>query len=72
MSAFCAILDKDVSDRTKTTEVDLSPLLAASYASLFTTEVERRLKQVPIAFYQQAPAKLFDINCHDDFVGWEL
>lgn len=28
--------------------------------------------QVPLAFYQQQPSKLFDINCVDDFAGWEL
>lgn len=70
VAAFVSVLDKDLADRTKTSEVDLSPLLPASYASLFKGEVERRLKQVPIAFYQQAPSKLFDINADEDFVGW--
>jgi len=27
VSAFCSVLDKDLSDRTKTSEVDITPLL---------------------------------------------
>jgi hypothetical protein len=27
---------------------------------------------VPLAFYQQPPTRLFDINCHADFAGWAV
>lgn len=46
VSALCAVLDKDLSERHRTTEVDIDALLATSYTSLFKQEVERRLKQV--------------------------
>lgn len=53
VAALCAVLDKDLSDRRSTTEVDVDPLLSASYTSLFTQEAERRLKQA-----SQATVKL--------------
>jgi hypothetical protein len=46
VSAFCSVLDKDLSDRTKTSEVDITPLLMQSYSTLMGQELERRLKQV--------------------------
>ncbi|GAX81728.1 hypothetical protein CEUSTIGMA_g9156.t1 [Chlamydomonas eustigma] len=72
VAALCSILDKDLTDRTKTTEVDMDPLVSASYSSLFSQEVERRLKQVPLAFYQQPPTKLFDARDLSDFLGWKF
>eukprot|EP00983_Pelagomonas_calceolata_P051048 1142239-Pelagomonas_calceolata.AAC.3 len=67
VAAFCSVLDKDLSDRTKTSEVDISPLLIQSYSTLINQELERRLKQVPVAFYQDPPRRLFDINSYQDF-----
>jgi len=58
VAALCAVLDKDLSDRRTTTEVDVDPLVSASYASLFSLEVERRLKQV------RAPLPLPVSACH--------
>jgi U3 small nucleolar RNA-associated protein 19 len=72
VSAFVAVLDKDLSNRTKTSEVDLEPLLRNSYSSLFAAEAGRRLKSVPVAFYQQPPAKLFDASCLAAFAGWDV
>ena len=72
MSTYCSILDKNLGDRLRTSEVDVSDLLAGSYASLFKAEAERRLKAVPVAFYSQPPTRLFDANCAADFAGWEL
>jgi hypothetical protein len=46
VAALAGVLDKDLGDRVKTSEVDITPLLTASYASLFTQEVDRRIKQV--------------------------
>mmetsp|Transcript_8253 Transcript_8253/g.24903 ORF Transcript_8253/g.24903 Transcript_8253/m.24903 type:complete len:158 (-) Transcript_8253:592-1065(-) len=72
VSALCTVLDKDLIDRQRTNEVDLDVLLSTSYSALFKQEVERKLRQVPLAFYQQPPSKLFDVNCEADFCGWQL
>lgn len=72
---YCAVLDKDVSDRRKTAEVDVSEALGASYTALFTREVERRLKQVPAAFYPSLPKGLFAEGGDGtvaDFAGWRV
>ena len=53
-------------------KVDVDPLVSASYSSLFSQEVERRLKHVPIAFYQYAPTKLFGEDSKSEFAGWKL
>ena len=70
VASFCGTLEKDLSDRRKTAEIDIAEILTASYASMFNTEAERRIKGVPTAFYQRAPTKLFDANCLADFPGW--
>ncbi len=67
-----AVLDKDLGNRVKTSEVDLQPLLGLTYGAMFRAEAERRIKAVPLAFYQQPPTKVFDANCAADFPGWEL
>lgn len=69
VAALCSILDKDLGDRKLTTEVDVDPVLAASYSSLFKQEAERRLKAVPLAFYQHPPTKLFDSAISG---GWDF
>lgn len=55
------MLDKDLADRKKTAEVDIGPLLTLSYSGLTATELGRRLKHVPVAFYAQNPPELFDL-----------
>jgi U3 small nucleolar RNA-associated protein 19 len=59
VATLTAVLDKDLSDRAHTSEVDLDPLLATSYASLIASEAGRRLKAAPVAFYARPPAGLF-------------
>ncbi|KAG2488616.1 hypothetical protein HYH03_012789 [Edaphochlamys debaryana] len=74
VSAFVCVLDKDLTDRTKTAEVALDALLGAgagaaggaaagggSYAALVRGELGRRLKAAPVAFYPagKAPVALF-------------
>jgi hypothetical protein len=54
-----SVLDKDLGDRPHTSEVDLDPLLSASYSSLISSEVGRRLKAAPVAFYARPPTRLF-------------
>jgi hypothetical protein len=48
-------LDKDLGDRVRTAEVDLDPLMASSTAQLIGSELSRRLKSVPLAFYDKQP-----------------
>lgn len=61
VSAFVTVLDKDLSERTKTSEVDLDPLLRTSYKGLFTQEVTRKLRKPPaIAFFKTPRTTLFD------------
>lgn len=74
VAAFAAaLLDKDLSDRRKTAEVDIAPLRAGSYASMASTELGRRLKRVPTAFYGRKLERLFEPDgCAADFAGWSL
>ena len=73
VAAFAAVLDKDLADRKKTAEVDLVPLLAGSYTSLATTELSRRLKNVPVAFRAGKVTQLMEAeDCGPDFFGWSL
>ena len=51
VARFVAILDRDLSNKQRTADVDVAALAGASYASLFAEEAERRLKAVPLAFY---------------------
>jgi U3 small nucleolar RNA-associated protein 19 len=71
VSALCSILDKDLANRRLTTEVDLDPVLAASYSSLLKQEAERRIKHVPLAFFKEVPQKLFD-PAERAFHGWSF
>ncbi len=54
------MLNKDLSDRRRTAEVDLQPLLPQSYASRLQAELSRKIKrQPPTAFYAEPPSQLF-------------
>jgi hypothetical protein len=74
VAAMCTVLDKDLSDRVRTSELDVTPLLAASYASLLQQELGRKLRKgVAVAFYSSTPAGLFDGGLiGDDLAGWDL
>jgi U3 small nucleolar RNA-associated protein 19 len=62
VSRFVAVLDRDVSNRLQTADVDVAALAGASYATLFAEDAERRLKAVPLAFYlpEQEPRGMWD------------
>jgi hypothetical protein len=61
VSRFVTVLDRDLSNRMVTADVDIAALANASYASLFAEEAERRLKAVPLAFYpEQTPRALWE------------
>ncbi len=72
VSSYCAILEKDLTDRRRTAEIDVGDVLSASYTSMFTREVEKRLKSVPAAFYavDAMPKKVMDEVFSGDFEGW--
>lgn len=73
VAAFAMALDKDLTDRKKTSEIDPAPLLTGSYSSIISAELGRRLKQVPVAFYPRKLTGLVDPEaCKADFVGWAL
>lgn len=71
VSMYCAILEKDLSNRRRTAEIDVEEVLHVSYGSLFMKEVKRRLKTAPVAFYREFPDKLFHNDSLDDFPGWK-
>jgi len=66
------ILEKDVTDRRKTAEINMAELTKASYSSMTQVELKKRLKKVPVAFYAQPPTQLFDKHCESDFPGWSF
>ncbi|MEW5302980.1 MAG: hypothetical protein WDW36_005713 [Sanguina aurantia] len=68
VATFCSILDKDLGDRTKTSEVSVPDLLSSSYGGMFKAEAERRLKKAPTAFYAHTPKTLFGT---DDVLEYE-
>lgn len=72
VAAFATVLDKDLTDRKKTSEVDIAPLLTDSYAAMVTAELKRRLKHAPVAFYSRPPATLFLPEAAIDFPGWSF
>ena len=72
VAALAGVLDTDLTNRKATSEVDVGPLLTASYASLIETELKRRLKQAPVAFWARPPAKLFSDDATVDLPGWQL
>ncbi|CAK9177929.1 unnamed protein product [Ilex paraguariensis] len=71
-SHFCAIrfvlsLENDLTVRAKTTEVAVKDFSSGSYGTIFGEEIGRRIKQVPLAFYNATPTSLFS---ESDFPGW--
>jgi len=72
VAALAGVLDTDLTNRKATSELDIGPLLTASYASLIETELKRRLKQVPVAFWARPPANLFSDDAVANLPGWHL
>lgn len=73
VSALATILEKDLTQRSKTSEFDIEPLLKASYTSMIGEELDRKLKKVSVAFYQQAPLGLFNAaDSSQNLAGWQL
>lgn len=70
VAQFCEHLYRDLSNRRSTAEINIEEFLAKSYHSMFTMEVERRMKSVSSAFYAAAPSTTFDRNCMLDYPLW--
>eukprot|EP00803_Ostreobium_quekettii_P011112 evm.model.scf_1023.3 EVM.evm.TU.scf_1023.3 scf_1023:12077-20588(-) len=70
VAAFVSVLDKDMTDKLKTSEVDLEPLLLGSYASLIGEHTGKKLRRPPVVeFYSQWPTRLFGDKIFDT-LGW--
>ena len=64
------ILDKDLTDRKKTSELDIAPYIGGSYHQLAASELDRRIKRVSTAFYRTPPTKLFGSHGASEFTAW--
>ncbi|KAG9442560.1 hypothetical protein H6P81_018414 [Aristolochia fimbriata] len=67
VSRFVASLETDLTVRAKTSEMNVKDFSSGSYATIFKSEIGRRVKQVPLAFYKATPTSLFS---EADFPGW--
>jgi hypothetical protein len=74
VAAMSSVLDKDLADRVRSSELDLGPLLPASYASLMGQELARKLRKgVAVAFYAAPPQGLWDgALLGEELQGWDL
>ncbi|XP_057868417.1 protein NUCLEOLAR COMPLEX ASSOCIATED 4 isoform X3 [Cryptomeria japonica] len=78
VSRFVTSLENDLTVRAKTTEVVVKDFSSGSYGTIFSEEVGRRIKQVPLAFYKTMPSTLFpekttkDSSPNLDFAGWSF
>jgi U3 small nucleolar RNA-associated protein 19 len=78
VSRFVASLENDLTVRAKTTEVAVKDFSSGSYGTIFSEEVGRRIKQVPLAFYKTVPSTLFHEKTAQnddpalDFAGWSF
>ncbi|XP_026394732.1 nucleolar complex protein 4 homolog [Papaver somniferum] len=67
VSRFVLDLENDLTVRSKTQEMGVSDFSSGSYATIFRAETARRIKQVPLAFYNTVPTSLFP---EGEFAGW--
>ncbi|KAI3942753.1 hypothetical protein MKW92_026673 [Papaver armeniacum] len=67
VSRFVLDLENDLTVRSKTQEMGVSDFSSGSYATIFRAETSRRIKQVPLAFYNTIPTSLFP---EGEFAGW--
>ncbi|WIA11201.1 hypothetical protein OEZ85_011328 [Tetradesmus obliquus] len=74
VASMCSVLDKDLANRVRSSELDLVPLLPASYASLMGQELGRKLRKgVATAFYAAPPQGLWDAALlGEELQGWDL
>lgn len=71
VASFVEILDKDLTDKAMTSEVDLQPLILQSCASLIKEHLGKKQRRPPaVEFYAQWPRKLFDSGMFES-LGWK-
>ena len=63
---FVQQLDRDLTDKKKTAEIDMAPLLSESYSSQITHELGKKLRKAPATAIAQ-PIGLFQTG----LLGWE-
>ena len=71
VASYVSNLDKDLTDRRKTSEFDMQGLLLETYASMVAADLGKRLKKAPsVAFYpaDKTPKGLFEGN----LPGWQV
>ncbi|CAI5476060.1 unnamed protein product, partial [Closterium sp. Yama58-4] len=59
VSRFVASLEKDLSERSSTMELNVADFSATSYGTIMADELGRRVKAVPLAFFERTPTTLF-------------
>ncbi|KGN43346.1 nucleolar complex protein 4 homolog [Cucumis sativus] len=69
VSRLVLSLENDLTVRSKTTEIDVKDFVAGSYSTILGQELKKKLKRVPLAFYQAPPTTLFS---ESDFAGWSF
>ncbi|KAJ7529397.1 hypothetical protein O6H91_15G047800 [Diphasiastrum complanatum] len=82
VSRFVSSLETDLTVRSETTEVAVGDFSSGSYSTIFSEEVGKRLKLVPLAFYETIPSSLFpeqqqtspalNDSSDCDFLGWNF
>jgi hypothetical protein len=68
---FVQQLDRDLTDKRRTAEVDMAPLLSEGYSSQITSELEKKLRKAPATSFlspNEAPRGLFDHG----LPGWSV
>lgn len=57
VASFVQQLDRDLTDRKATAEIDMAPLLAEGYGTRLAEELDKKLRKAPpVAFYSAADA----------------
>mmetsp|Transcript_34482 Transcript_34482/g.75407 ORF Transcript_34482/g.75407 Transcript_34482/m.75407 type:complete len:593 (-) Transcript_34482:440-2218(-) len=74
---YCRVLEKDLSERGKTTEIAIADTTSFSYGSIMQDEMARKMKRVPLAYYKTAPKQLMELDSatpeeENSFAGWDL
>ena len=66
-----SLLERDLTERVKTKELDMGDLCAASYGTLIAEELDVRMKKVPLANHVEPFTSLFSTpemkRCFDTF-----
>ncbi|CAI5494162.1 unnamed protein product [Closterium sp. Naga37s-1] len=81
VSRFVASLEKDLSERSSTVELNVADFSATSYGTIMADELGRRVKAVPLAFFERTPTTLFPTSSSpcasaipqsSSFPGWKF